>query len=117
MKKTLSLIVFPILLLALFLSSCEDPIEYENVLIGSWKYTDYQTGDWEKISFYEDLDYRLVNFNANYDQTTTVTGTYTYTDTTFTLKSRGASPLEVVFMYAVDDVQLLVYPGKTYVRQ
>jgi hypothetical protein len=117
MDKTLPKILFTLIGILLMISACTEPEEFENVLIGSWKYTNYQTGNWEKIVFYDDLDYRLINYMSSTSQTTTVTGTYTYTDTTFNLKSGGSNPIEVVFKYAVSDDRLLVYPGKTYIRQ
>jgi len=101
----------------LVFSGCTEPEEFENVLIGSWKHTDYQTGDWEKITFEEDLDYRLVNYDATLMQTVAIEGEYSYTDTTFTLKRRGGTGSNIVFKYLVDDTSLLVYPGKLYYRQ
>ncbi len=114
MKKHLKILlaIFSILIL---ISACTEPEEFDNVLIGSWKYIDYQTGDWEKIIFYEALDYRLENYSASTVQTATVTGTYTYTDTTFTFERRSLP--DIVFQYVVSGNNLHVHPGKTYLRQ
>ena len=115
MKKPLPKIIFALLSIILIFTACTEPEEFENVLIGSWKYTDYQTGDWEKIVFHENLDYILYNFSSYSQSTSSYSGTYSYTDTTFTLERRATT--NIVFKYAVSDNYLIVYPGKTYVRQ
>ena len=115
MKKTLPTLIFALMGLLLIFTACNEPEEFENVLIGSWKHTDYQTGDWEKIIFEEDLDYRLINYDGETYQTSAIYGTYTYTDTTFTFEQRYSS--NIIFKYVVDDEFLYVFPGKTYVRQ
>ena len=115
MKKKLRNIVFSLLGILLIFSACTGPEEFENVLIGTWKYINYQTGDWETIRFDEDLDYRLVNYNATSMQTVAIEGEYSYTDTTFTLERQGTYNL--VFKYAVEDNALIVFPGKIYYLQ
>ena len=117
MNKTLPKIIFALIGILLMVSACTEPEEFDNVLIGTWKHTDYQTGDWEKITFDEDLDYRLINYNATTLQTVAIEGDYAFTDTTFTLKSRGKTTKNIQFKYALKDNYLLVYPGKVYFRQ
>ncbi|MCD6446560.1 MAG: hypothetical protein J7L40_00165 [Candidatus Marinimicrobia bacterium] len=115
MMKKHTKILLSILSILLLLSACTEPEEFDNVLIGSWKYIDYQTDDWEKIIFQENLDYRLENYSASLIQTVTVTGTYAYTDTTYTFERRHYP--DIVFKYVVSGNNLYVYLGKTYIRQ
>lgn len=115
MKKTLLYSLIALIGIMFLFTACNEPEEFENVLIGSWKHIDYQTGDWEKIIFDEDLDYTLTNYDAYYLTTSTYTGTYSYTDTTFTLEQRYSS--DIIFQYVIDNDFLYVSPGKTYVRQ
>ncbi|MCK5817407.1 MAG: hypothetical protein KAH15_05335 [Candidatus Marinimicrobia bacterium] len=108
-------ILLSMLSILLLLSACTEPEEFDNVLIGSWKYIDYQTDDWEKIIFQEDLDYRLENYSASTAGTIAITGTYAYTDTTFTFERRNYP--DIVFQYVVSGDILYANPGKTYIRQ
>lgn len=115
MKKKLLLKLSILFFLALLVSNCLGPEEYENVLIGSWKYINYQTDDWEKITFTENKTYSLENYDAATYQKVIYSGKYTYTDTTFSFRRDGAS--DIVFKYVVSGNYLYVYPGKTYILQ
>ena len=115
MKKKPILKLSILCFLALLVSNCLGPEEYENVLIGTWKYINYQTDDWEKITFNENKTYSLENYDAATYQRVIYSGNYAYTDTTFSLKRNGAS--NIVFKYAVSGNYLYVYPGKTYILQ
>ena len=104
-----------ILLLLIILSACTQPEEIENVLIGTWKYMNYQTGDWEKITFNEDLTYRLENYNGETYQLATYTGTYRYDEDKFIFERRGRD--DIGFYYVISGDNLIIASGKTYVRQ
>ena len=88
MKKTTRISLAAIIILVILLFACTGPEETPNELLGSWKYTNYQTGDWEKLTFKDDLTYVLVHYDGTYYTTTTYSGTYSYTETSFTLKQR-----------------------------
>ena len=117
MKKTLPAMMIAFLSILMIFSACTEPEEFENVLIGSWKYTNYQTGEWEKIVFKGTLDFNLYHYFPESGSTTGIMGTYTYTDTTYTLKTGTSNPNYIVFKYAVSGDYLVIYPGKTYIRQ
>jgi len=108
-------IILSILTLLLLLSSCTSPEEIENVLIGTWKYMNYQTGDWEKITFNEDLTYRLENYSGPTYSSVVYSGTYHYDVDSFVFERRGTS--DIAFIYQVSGDNLIISFGKTYVRQ
>jgi hypothetical protein len=101
-------------ILVLF-SACTEPEETENLLIGTWKYMNYQTGDWEKIIFREDLTYRLENFSGSTYETAVVTGSYRYDDEKFIFERMGTS--DIGFYYVISGTSLIIADGKTYTKQ
>ncbi len=104
-----------LLLISLFLLlGCFGNEEIENVLIGTWKYMNYNTGDWEKITFNEDLTYRLENYNGTTYQTAVTTGAYTYDEDRFTYERRGA--VDISFNYSISGNNLYIL-GRAYIRQ
>ncbi|MEA2076748.1 MAG: hypothetical protein U9O95_01860 [Candidatus Marinimicrobia bacterium] len=114
MKKYTKILLSIFSILLLF-SACTAPEEIENVLIGTWKYMDYQTGDWEKITFREDLTYRLENYDGVLYQTVVITGTYSFDEEEFIFERRGIA--SVVFPYQISGNNLTIAFGKIYVRQ
>ncbi|MEA3391407.1 MAG: hypothetical protein U9Q91_00350 [Candidatus Marinimicrobia bacterium] len=115
MMKKYTKIILSILTLLLLLSSCSSPEEIENVLIGTWKYMNYQTGDWETIIFREDLTYRLENYNGTTYSSVVYSGTYHYDVDSFVFERRGTS--DIAFIYQISGNNLVISFGKTYVRQ
>ena len=113
--NTRTKILLSILTLLLLLSSCTSPEEIDNVLIGAWKYMNYQTGDWEKITFDEDLTYRLENYSGTTYTSVVYTGTYHYDEDTFVFERRGTD--DIAFIYQISGDNLIISFGKTYVRQ
>jgi hypothetical protein len=107
--------VILLLPLLIILSSCTRPEEIENPLIGIWKYMNYQTGDWEKITFSEDLTYRLENYNGTTYQTVIYSGTYTFDEEKFIFERRGYD--DIAFYYEISGDNLIISFGKTYIRQ
>ena len=104
-----------LLLISLFLLlGCFGNEEIENVLIGTWKYMNYNTGDWEKITFNEDLTYRLENYNGATYQTAVITGTYTYDEERYVLERRGAAGVAIDYSVSGNNLYAL---GHTYTRQ
>ena len=75
----------------------------------------YQTGDWEKITFNEDLTYRLENYSGSTYETVVITGTYHFDEEKYVFERRGTS--DIAFLYEISGDNLIVSFGKTYVRQ
>jgi len=115
MMKKHTKIILSIISILLLLSSCTGPEDIENVLIGTWKYMDYQTGNWEKITFNEDLTYRLVNYSGETYESIVITGTYYYDEKKYVFERRGTS--DIGFYYSISGDNFSVVDGKTYVRQ
>ena len=115
MIKKHTKIILSIITLLILLSSCTTPEEIENLLIGTWKYMNYQTGDWEKITFREDLTYRLENYNGTTYTSVVYSGTYHYDEETFVFERRGTD--DIAFIYQISGDNLIISFGKTYVRQ
>lgn len=114
--KNISLKLSAVLLIMLtVLISCTQPEEIENLLIGRWKYMNYQTGDWEEITFNEDLTYRLENYDGELHQTAIYSGTYSYDEEKFIFERRGYD--DIAFFYVISGDNLTISFGKTYIRQ
>ncbi len=88
--------------------------EIENVLIGTWKNMSYQTGNWEKITFHEDLSYRLETYSGITYRSTVISGTYRYDEEQFILEERMGS--DYAFSYSVSGDSLFTM-DKIYLRQ
>ncbi|MCF7832179.1 MAG: hypothetical protein K9N05_01210 [Candidatus Marinimicrobia bacterium] len=115
MKKKYTKILLLILSILLLFSACTEPEEIENPLIGTWKYMNYQTGDWEKITFREDLTYRLENYNGTSYESVVITGNYHFDEEKYVFERRGLD--DIGFFYEISGNNLIVTYGKTYVRQ
>jgi hypothetical protein len=115
MMKKHTKIILSILSILLLLSSCTGPEDIENLLIGTWKYMDYQTGNSETITFREDLTYRLVNYDGETYESIVLTGTYRYDEEKYIFERRGTS--DIAFIYEISGDNLSISFGKTYVRQ
>jgi hypothetical protein len=116
MEKKLPLKLLAFIILGLLLANCGNEVEFENHLIGTWKYINYQTDDWEKIIFDGNKSYELQNYTASSLQTVKYSGSYTYTDTTFSLRQYNTTSI-CTFLYAIETERLYVYHGKTYTKQ
>ncbi len=114
MKKLTCLLFVVITLLALVLTGCNTEPQFENNLIGSWKYVNYYTDDWEMITFKENLQYELRNYTASSGGVAMRTGDYTYTDTTYSLKLVRTY---YTFKYAIEGNRLYIQNGYTYTKQ
>ena len=116
MKKTTFLSSIILTLLLLMLVACNTEPEFENHLVGSWKFIDYQTDSWEKIIFKENQSYELHNYDSDYQQTVRYAGSYTFTDTTYSLRQYNTSTY-FKFKYVILNNKLYVQHGNTYTKQ
>jgi hypothetical protein len=98
----------------LLLLSCFGSDPGENRLIGTWKYSSYYTGSWEKIIFREDLSYRLETYNGETFQSSAINGTYRYDQEKFILEQYRNN--DVAFEYAIHGDSLFTM-NKVYIRQ
>ncbi len=107
---------FKICLLLLLFSffACLSPKPKENPLLGSWKYSNYYTGSWEKIIFRGELSYRLETYNAESNHRNVLEGTYRYDSRKFILEQRYSR--DVVFEYQIHG-DSLISMSKVYLRQ
>ncbi|MDD3716269.1 MAG: hypothetical protein PHT46_04090 [Candidatus Marinimicrobia bacterium] len=96
------------------LLGCLGPEPEENLLLGSWKYSSYYTGSWEKITFREELTYRLETYNGESYQLNVLEGTYRYDARKFILEQRFTG--DVAFQYQISGDSLFTM-NKVYLRQ
>ncbi|MBN2781599.1 MAG: hypothetical protein JXR21_06515 [Candidatus Marinimicrobia bacterium] len=104
----------PILVFLLLLTACAGVEDPENLLIGTWKHINYQTGDWEKITFNEDKTYRLENYDGATYQTSVLAGNYTFDEERFVIKQRFSYDIAYYYTISGDN---LYFGGLIYVRQ
>lgn|GEM_PF-1150753 len=98
----------------LCLFGCLGPEPAENLLTGSWKYSSYYTGSWEKIIFNKELTYRLETYNGETYQLSILEGTYRYDARKFILEQRLTG--DVAFQYLISGDSLITM-NKVYLRQ
>jgi hypothetical protein len=83
-----------------------------NILVGSWKYTNNSTGDWEMIVFNKDMTFEITGSTSPNESTI---GQYTFDDKFFILKFNNRDDLE--FEYRLTDNSLIVSGIRTYYKQ
>ena len=114
MERRLTLIAAVLLLLFLSAACVRPDEDIENVLIGTWKHMNYNSGDWEKITFREDMSYRLVTYDGSLYTTNILSGTYRFTEEQFIFEQRYGN--DFAFSYTVSGDSLITM-NKVYLRQ
>lgn len=104
----------PVFLVVLLIIGCFGSDPGENRLIGTWKYSNYYTGSWEKITFREELTYRLETYNGELYQSSVLEGTYRYDQEKFILERRYGT--DTAFEYFISGDSLITM-DKLYLRQ
>jgi len=103
--------IFSLTLVLLLVSCFGNSGHEDNPFVGTWKNTNYSSGDWEKYIFNDDMSFSLTSYNSETRTQSVLEGDYDY----------NGNQLELIFttltnttLYEFDENKLYIAFGDTW---